>query len=182
MNDIDSDRLEQIEETPMGDDDIRTYFPAARIMVYNKLNKIDSIHQYLPNNKSYLFMLIEDSPNKGHWVCMNKLNNVIEFFDSYGGAPDSQLKWMGQENNQMLGQGHKKLTELLKSSGCKVTYNPVPYQEENQDIKTCGRHCCLRIKQMLKGHDLDKYNKFMDDNKKSSGMNYDEIVSYFIQR
>jgi len=178
---MDEEQIEQIEETAMGDDDIRNYFPKAKIFVYNKLNDIDSIHEYLPSNKSYFFMLIEDSPNKGHWVCVNKLDNIIEFFDSYGGAPDSQLKWGSKENNEMLGQGRKVLTELLKDSGCKVVYNPISYQEENEDIKTCGRHCCLRIKKMLEGKDLDEYNRFMDNYKKSSGMNFDEIVSFFIQ-
>jgi hypothetical protein len=178
---MDENHIEEIEETAMGDDNIRTYFPKARICVYNKLNNIDSIHEFLPNNKSYFFMLIEDSPNRGHWVCMNKLNNVIEFFDSYGGAPDTQLKWMGKENNKMLGQGHHRLSELLKDSGCKVVYNPIHYQQENEDIKTCGRHCCLRIKKMLEGKNLDDYNKFMENNKNSSGMDYDEIVSFFIQ-
>lgn len=91
---MDKGELEELEETSMGDDDIRTHFPNANIIVYNNLNDIDDISEVLPNNKSYFFLLIEDSPNKGHWVCVNKLNNKIEFFDSYGGAPDSQLKWM----------------------------------------------------------------------------------------
>jgi len=174
--------LEQIEETPMGDDDIRTYFPNAKVIAYKKLNDVGSIQELLPKDKSYLFMLIEDSPNKGHWVCMNRINNTIEFFDSYGGAPDSQLKWIPEEQREMLGQGDKRLTQLLKNSGMKVNYNPFKYQEEDFDIQTCGRHCCLRIKTMLDGKNLDGYHKYMNEMKDSSGMNYDEIVSFFIRR
>jgi hypothetical protein len=173
--------IEVIEDTPMGDDNIRSYFPNAKIVNYNHLNEIDSIDDLLPNNKSYCFMLIEDSPNQGHWVCLNKLNGKIEFFDSYGGKPDSQLKWTPMQERKELGQAKKRLTQLLKKSGYKVNYNPVHYQQDGGDIQTCGRHCCLRIKNMLNGKDLDAYNKFMKQEKERTGMDYDEIVSFFIQ-
>jgi len=179
---MDQSEIEQIEGTPMGDDDIKTYFPNAKIILYNKLNDMEHIDELLPNNKSYAFILIEDSPKKGHWVCIDKLNNKINFFDSYGGAPDSQLKWTPMEEREELGQADKTLTQLLKNSGYKVNYNPVKYQEKGSDIQTCGRHCCMRIKRMLDGDDLDAYHKFMNNTKKSSGMDYDEIVSFFIRR
>lgn len=179
---MDKQQLEVIEEKPMGDNDIKTYFPNAQIILYNKLNDMDHIDELLPRDKSYAFILIEDSPNKGHWVCIDKLKNQINFFDSYGGAPDSQLKWTPMEERQELGQAEKKLTQLLKGSGYKVNYNPVKYQEKGSDIQTCGRHCCMRIKQMLEGKDLDDYLKFMNNAKKSYNMDYDEVVSFFIRR
>ena len=179
---MDKEQLEQIEEKPMGDNDIKTYFPGAKIILYNELNDMDHIDELLPNEKSYAFMLIEDSPNKGHWVSLDKLKNQINFFDSYGGAPDSQLKWISMDKREQLGQEEKKLTQLLKSSGYKVNYNPVKYQEKGDDIQTCGRHCCMRIKQMMDGKDLDDYLNFMNNTKKSTGMDYDEIVSFFIRR
>jgi hypothetical protein len=179
---MDESQLEQIESRPMGDGDIRTYFPNAKIMLYNELNNMEHIDELLPKDKSYAFILIEDSPNKGHWVCIDRLKNELNFFDSYGGAPDSQLKWIGMEDRKELGQAEKKLTQLLKSSGYKVNYNPFKYQEKGHEIQTCGRHCCLRIKKMLDGNDLDAYHKFMNNTKKSMGMDYDDIVAYFIRR
>ena len=177
---MDKEELEEIAETPMGDSSIHHYFPNARIVTYNELNDIDSIEELLPKNKSYFFMLIEESPNKGHWVAVNRINNKIEFFDSYGGEPDSQLKWIPMERRESLGQAEKRLTELFKKSGMKVQYNPVKYQEVAQEIQTCGRHCCLRIKTMLDGKDLDAYYKYMKSLKHSKGGSYDDIVSFFI--
>ena len=177
---MDQEELEEIEETPMGDDSIKRYFPNAKIVTYKELNDINSIEELLPKNKSYFFMLIEDSPNKGHWVAVNRINNKIEFFDSYGGQPDSQLKWLPMETREGLGQAEKRLTELFKDSGMKVKYNPVKYHEVSQEIQTCGRHCCLRIKTMLDGKDLDAYYKYMKGLKNSKGVSYDEIVSFFI--
>jgi hypothetical protein len=179
---MEQEQLEQIEEKPMGDGDIRTYFPNAKIILYKELNDMEHIDELLPNDKSYAFILIEDSPNKGHWVCVDKLNEEINFFDSYGGAPDSQLKWTSMENRKELGQADKKLTQLFKSSGYKVNYNPFKYQEKGDDIQTCGRHCCMRIKQLMDGKDLDGYHAFMNKTKKSTGMDYDEIVAFFIRR
>jgi len=179
---MDKAQLEVIEEKPMGDNDIKTYFPGAKIILYNQLNDLEHIDELLPNDKSYAFLLIEDSPNKGHWVSLDKLKNQINFFDSYGGAPDSQLKWISMDKRQELGQADKRLTQLLKQSGYKVNYNPVKYQQKDSDIQTCGRHCCMRIKKLLEGKDLDGYHKFMEQSKASSGMDYDEIVSFFIRR
>jgi hypothetical protein len=179
---MDQQEIEQIEEKPMGDNDIRTYFPNAKIILYNKLNDMEHIDELLPNNKSYAFVLIEDSPNRGHWVCLDKLDNKINFFDSYGGAPDTQLKWTPMEEREKLGQEEKTLTKLLKTSGYKVNYNPVKYQEKGSDIQTCGRHCCMRVKRMLDGDDLDDYLKFMNKTKNTMGKDYDEVVSYFIRR
>jgi hypothetical protein len=179
---MDEAQIEVIEETPMGDDSIHEYFPGAKIIKYSELNNIKSIDELLPKNKSYFFMLIEDSPSKGHWVAVNRINDELEFFDSYGGQPDSQLKWIGMEERVGLGQASKRLTELFKDSGMEVNYNPVKYQEKGDDIQTCGRHCCLRIKMMLEGKDLDAYNNYMEALKHSSGMNYDEIASFFINR
>jgi hypothetical protein len=133
-------------------------------------------------NKSYFFLLIEDKKNSGHWCCVNKLGNIIEFFDSYGGKPDSQLNYVPDNVKVQLGEDEKRLTQLLREAGYKVNYNPFKYQEVDGDIQTCGRHCCLRIKTMLEGKDLDAYHSYMNQMKKSRGLNYDEVVSFFIRR
>jgi len=179
---MDEKQLEQIEEKPMGDDDIKTYFPKAKIIVYNDLNDIKHIDELLPMNKSYFFLLIESKPNSGHWVAVNKLNGKLEFFDSYGGKPDSQLSWIPMEKREQLGEDEKRLTQLFRESGLKVNYNPFKYQEMDEDIQTCGRHCCMRIKTMLDGKDLDQYHNYMEQMKKSRGLNYDEVVAFFIRR
>jgi len=35
---------------------------------------------------------------------------------------------------------------------------------------------------MLEGKDLDAYHKYMNQLKASRGLNYDEVVSFFIRR
>jgi hypothetical protein len=166
----------------MGDNDIKSYFPKAKIVVYNDLNNTNHIDDLLPMNKSYFFLLIESKKNSGHWVCIDKLNDEINFFDSYGGKPDSQLSWIPMEKREQLGEDEKRLTQLFRESGYKINYNPFKYQELDNDIQTCGRHCCMRVRAMLEGMNLDKYLNYMENLKKSRGMSFDEIVAFFIRR
>jgi hypothetical protein len=173
---------EQVIEEPMGDDDIRRYFPNAKIMTYSQLMDYDNINDVLPSDKDFAFVLIEDSPNKGHWVCISKYGNTAEFFDSYGGQPDSQLKWNSKQKNEKLGQSHKKLTEMFNKFGGRVVYNPVRYQGGAADVNTCGRHCTFRILNMKDGKDLDNYYKYMEKLKNHTGKDYDEIVANFVSK
>jgi len=176
---MDKEEIEEVEDTPMNDTNIRTYFPEAKIITYNDLNDLEHIDDLLPDNKSYAFMLIEQKPKSGHWVSLDRLGNTINFFDSYGGKPDDQLKYTPEKNKALLGEANKRLTTLLKDSGYTVKYNPHRYQELAADIKTCGRHVCNRVKSVKEGKSLQQYKDFMDDIKKAKNMNYDEIVSYF---
>lgn len=174
--------LEHVEETPMGDDDIKFYFPKAKILKYADLRGYGHIDQLLPKDKDYSFLLLEESPNKGHWLGLLKYGDVVESFDSYGGKPDSWLKWNSKDKNADLGQSKKELSRLLESHNGKVVYNPIKYQEEDSDINTCGRHCTLRVKKMLEGNNLDHYYNWMKRQKDNSDMTYDQIVSNFIRK
>jgi hypothetical protein len=174
--------LEEIEQTPMGDDDIKFYFPNAKILKYSELSGYGSFDEMLPGDKDFAFLLLEESPNKGHWLGLLKYGDVAEVFDSYGGKPDSWLKWNNKEKNKQLGQGRKTLSELLEGHEGKVVYNPIKYQGEGGDINTCGRHVTLRAKKMKEGTQLDQYYNWIERQKKDSGKDYDEIVSNFIKK
>jgi len=178
---MDEEKLEEIVESPMDDSQIKSYLPNIRILKYSELNDANKIEDILTKDNDYFILLIEDSPNKGHWVCMSRYGNTIEFFDSLAGKPDSQLNWTPMDMRKKLGQGKKILTDLLMETPKKVVYNPVKYQEESTDINTCGRHCIFRIKNMLEGKNLDDYYKLMKQLKENTGKSYDELVSMFIQ-
>lgn len=173
---------QQVEKTPMGDDDIKFYFPDAKIVKYSELSDYNTFEDLLPSGKDFAFLLLEESPNKGHWLGLLKYGDTAEVFDSYGGKPDSWLKWNNPQKNKQLGQGHKTLSELLEGHDGKVVYNPIPYQKESGDINTCGRHVTLRAKKMKEGMNLDQYYNWMRRQKENSGQNYDEIVSNYIKK
>lgn len=179
---LNEEQLEQVIETPLGDDDIKQYFPNAKVIVYSELSKYNSIEELLPKDKDFIFLLLESSPNKGHWVALTRYGDTVEFFDSYGGSPDSQLKWNNKKKNEELGQGEKYLTELLKGHQGNVVYNPIKYQGDSGDVNTCGRHCTFRIQNMKEGKNLDNYYQQMKALKSNMGTDYDGVVANFIRR
>ena len=131
-----SQKIEEIKLEPMGDDTLKFYFPSAKILKYADLSDYRDYSSLLPKEKDFAFLLLENSPNKGHWLGLSKYKDIAEVFDSYGGKPDSWLSWNSKGTNQELGQGEKELSRLLKSFPGKVVYNPIKYQAAGNDVNT----------------------------------------------
>jgi len=142
--------VKAISETPMGDDNIRKYFPNAKILKYSELADIQDITQLLPQDKSFFFLLYEQSLNTGHWVVVNRYKDngrdTICFFCSYGSKIDGPLYWNNPAKNRELGQSRPYLTELLQKSGKHLQYNKVQYQSKTSPVATCGAFATLWIK------------------------------------
>lgn len=174
--------LEEVKKDPLGDDEIRKYLPECKIMKYSKLQEYKSIDDLLPNERDYCIMLYEDSKNNGHWVCLLKYDNNIEYNDSYGGEVDDPLKWTNCKIRKELNEATPYLSHLLNACYDKynILYNPTKYQTENPKIATCGRHCIFRILKMKNNNmNLSDYYKFMKKMKKKY-KTYDNVVSNFI--
>lgn len=182
MNKQEKEEIKEVIVEPMGDDDIRYYFPDSTIIKYSELAEIDDIETLLRDDKSFFFLLYQDQPNSGHWVCLSRSGDTIEYFDSYGGKVDEPLKWVPVYVSQNLGIQLPYLSRLLNKTRLNVVYNPVEYQLDKTNINTCGRHCCFRLKNMLKGVDLADYYKMIKELKKKYKVSYDVIVSEFIKK
>jgi hypothetical protein len=179
---IDEEEVEMIESTSLGDNDIRKYLPDAPIVKYSELENCGSIDDILPSEKSYCFLLYEDQPNSGHWVVISRFKDMLQYFDSYGGAVDKPLKWTDKKTRKELNQLTPFLTNLFNSSDLDSFYNDVDYQSmKGFGINTCGRHCINYILNMKNNNmNLDDYYKMMKQVKDITGRDYDEIVSMAI--
>ena len=174
--------IDKTKKIALGDDDIHNFFPKAKILTYDKLKKYQNIDQLLPKEKDYIIILYLNSKYSGHWIALMKDGKTIEFFDSYGGSPDSQLSWNDKNKLESLGVKDAYLTNILNNSDYKVVHNKVKYQKKNSDIKTCGRHISMRILNFLKVNvDLENYNKLMEQLKKDLKLPFDDIVTGFFQ-
>lgn len=177
--------VKEIQQEPMGDDDIRKYFPNAKILKYSELSKYNDITQLLPKPKSFFFLLYERQPNVGHWVLVSRyIDNgidTIEFFCSYGSKIDEPLSWIPIGMRKILGEDKPYLSMLLDKSPFRVIYNPVQFQAKRSKISTCGAYNVLRASE-LKKHDttLEEFNEMLEEVKKATGLTYDEIVSNLI--
>ena len=179
--------VKAISETPMGDDNIRKYFPNAKILKYSELADIQDITQLLPQNKSFFFLLYEQSLNTGHWVVVNRYKDngrdTICFFCSYGSKVDGPLYWNSNAKNQELGQSRPYLTELLQKSGKQLQYNKIQYQSKASPVATCGAFATLWIKANIRDNmNLQDFHDWIAEIKKETGLSYDAIASNAISK
>lgn len=177
--------VEEVIEEPMDDGDIRAYFPNAKIIRYSSLAKLGNIEQLLPRDKSYAFLLYEDSPGSGHWIVLLRYGTTIEFFCSYGSGIDAPLRWYNPKDNAMLGQSKPYLSLLLKKAGkrFKAIHNAVPFQSKKQGVATCGAWDVMRVNQLVNhNQDLHEFQDYMEQMKKETGLTYDEIVVNYVSK
>ena len=143
-----------------------------------------NFNQLLPKNKSYLIVLLESELNKGHWVCLLRYNNTIEYFDSYGEDPFYQLKKIPIKTRRELDLEYYDMEKLIQGipKKYKIIYNSFPLQEYKKDINTCGKWIYLRIKFLLENNfDLYQFLGFITNFKKNySNLSYDEILNSYL--
>jgi hypothetical protein len=177
--------VDKIIHEPMDDGDIRAYFPKARVMRYSELADYDSIEQLLPAAKSHVFLLYQHRPNDGHFVCIMRYGNTIEFFCSYGSKIDAPLKWTALKDRIALGEGKPWLSMLLRKAGKRFNaiHNPVAFQSKRQGVATCGAYCVMRINQLVNhNQELHEFIDYMEELKNDTGLTYDEIVANYVNK
>ena len=164
--------LGKIKSYPLSDADIRKILGAdIKILTYADLSNLDDINQAFDRKGRCILLYLTESETSGHWVCMLKKKNGIEYFDPYGEPPNSALKTVSPEERLEYGEEKPWLTMLLKKSGLPVYYNTYAFQKDKADVNTCGRHSVMRC--LYSPYTLDKYKSIMD----GSGMSPDNFVS-----
>ena len=142
----------------------------ALIKAINKTldKKNDAILIYYPTH-------ISDNEIIGHWTLLllpTLKRKKIEFFDSYGMFPDSELKY--SEVGNKMDKNLIKLFILLKShfKDIPIEYNEFKYQEDNTDY--CGLYCILRY--LNRDLSNKEFKKKMDKLKKKYKVEkYDQL-------
>jgi len=187
MSGINMDEVLTRMRTNITDLDLERYFPETNhyknnVIKYSELANFKSIEDILPKDKTYKIILIEENYNSGHWTCLLRYGDTIEWFDSYGLAPDGELKFINAVKRRLLGEGRKILSELLsKVKDKKVVYNKVKLQKLCNHSTTCGRWVILRILMMKNFFfNLKEFQDFIKKYKKEIGLGADELVAYWV--
>jgi hypothetical protein len=188
MSDIRKERVIQKYKTEleqmMTDLDFKRYFGVdVPILKYSELEGYEDINELLPNDKDFKIILTESEYNSGHWCCITKYGNNIEWYDSYAEHPDGQLSFIPQSIKKMLGQNHHHLTRLLKTvkPDQKIIFNNKPFQVLQDGVNTCGRHVICRILCMRFGYTLPEYQQLLKRKKKETGKPYDILIVDWIK-
>lgn len=178
------EEVKQVEEEPMDDTDIRENIGEnTKILKYTDLSKYKSINDLLPRQRDYCYLLYLDDYNKGHWTALIRDGKDIYFFCSYGSKPDEPLTWVDCNTRIKLGTAVPFLTRLLNdANGYNIYYNPIKYQQEKDDVNSCGRYITLFLLQFKKHphYNLNDYYRYMNKIKSKYNLSYDEIVSTLI--
>lgn len=178
-NEITKQEADTIKHIPLGDDDIRNFYPNAKIILNGDLYKYNDINDILKYNPDFVIILFRNSKNEGHWILLSKYNNNIEYFDSYGYPISHPINWLKNENERDELKEYDYLNDLLNKSGYNIIVNKYPFQDRNNlNIATCGRWVLLRALTIIyKKLSLKNFTKIIKDIKNKSKLSYDNIIS-----
>lgn len=167
--------IKQLEDISLSNVDMKHILDGkANIITYDKLANFHNVDQILRPFGACVILYLTKK-NYGHWCCLFKVDDEkLEFFDPYGKPPDASLDWnIDNYFRKLYNEDYPHLTSLLYNSDYDITYNHFPFQKKAKDIKTCGRHVCMRL--LCRKIPLDKYIKIF----KQSNLCPDWIVTAF---
>ena len=164
--------LERVKAYPLSDGDIRSILGnEIKIFTYPQLKQYRSADSLFDSKGRCLILFLTESETAGHWCCLLKRGENIEFFDPYGDSPEGVKDEIPKSKRDALDMNQPYLMRLLKASGRPVLYNTYPFQKETRDINTCGRHCVVRL--LYAPDSLERYKSIID----GSGLSPDDFVS-----
>ena len=162
--------MEEAKAYALGDDDIKSLLGGdIKITTYPELKEVHDVRQLFDRKGRSIIFFPQENQQQGHWCCMIKDGNQIEFTDSYGEEPDAQKDGLSDDKLQSMGMDRDDLTRLLEDSRCRVIYNKIQLQKLDNSVQTCGRHCVTRL--LHYKMPIAKYRAMI----KQSGMTPDEF-------
>jgi len=169
--------LEKAKLYALSDGDLETILGEdIFICVYPYLNEVEHIDDVFDDKGRCMLLFNTINEDAGHWVCMTKKKDRIDFFDPYGLKPDEPMKWLTEEKRDELDMETKRLTQLLRQSGYKVYYNTFEFQNE-KNSNTCGRWCAVRL--LYQSYSLDEFYQFIIHYKNKYELeNIEDVVIY----
>ena len=129
-----------------------------KIIKYSELTHYNSLEELLPVPFDFKIILLETARNSGHWVCVIRMSNVVECFNSYGVMIDYEFRFIPDTIERMLGESKRYLSNLVKKNTIfKIVNNTYKFQSKNTDVATCSRWVILRIECAKMGYDLKDF-------------------------
>jgi hypothetical protein len=154
--------MEKVQAHALSDSEIRKILGPVNILTNRQLGGMRSADDLFDSKGRCIMLYTPHDPTSGHWICLIRKPDHIEYFDSYGDKPDIADDLNGQP---------PLLTQLLKAAGMPVFYNTRQFQKERGDVATCGRHVVCRLLYAPKC--LDQYATAIA----KSGLSPDDFVS-----
>lgn len=153
-----------------------------KIIKYSELARYNSIEEILPNDFDYIIILIENNFNSGHWVCLIRMKNIIECFNSYGIPIDSEFRFVPDWIERWLREDTRFLSKLIKNAPDRFTIisNKVKFQSDSDMVATCSRWVIFRIEMARMGYILAQFIKLLQGLHEKYDVPYDELVIQYV--
>jgi hypothetical protein len=179
--------LKKIESYELSSSDIKRILGNdIKIIPYPDLKKYNNIEDIFDTKGRCVLFLIENKNGineNGHWQCIFRTGETINFFDSYGLAPNAWNKYISKtiqsKLNEIAGTMLMPLLKKASDKGFKIFYNHVKLQKMANDVNTCGDFVSTRLIKK----DLSHYQfiEFLNNLKQSYNVKtFDEAVSKYI--
>lgn len=163
--------MEEAKAYALSDGDIRQLLGSGiKITTYPDLEKMNSIDELFDRMGRAILFFPQTSEQQGHWSCLIKRGNTIEFFDPYGEPPEAQKDTISNAQLERMRMKEPLLAELLTNNPYHIIYNKVQLQELKDEVNTCGRHAVCRL--LFHRKPLAAYRETI----RRSGMAPDEFV------
>lgn len=154
--------------------------PTAKIITYDELNSINTLNELFEGNKydKVIILYLLHSRYSGHWVCLFKNDQGVNFFDSYGRKPDKSIDNLTEKQRKEYNEKREQIFKLLTNSCNKFIYNDYPLQDKKIKTQTCG---CWVTHRLINSHFSD--NEYIELFKLFNIQDKDEFVaSYCLNR
>ena len=171
--------INEKKKLPLSDKDVVDLVDKkAKVVLYENLHKYDNLNQVFGKFDAIFLMYPTSSLNYGHWVAVLKRNGgkQIEVFDPLGTKGiDDQLNWTSPQVRSVIGNV-PQLTRVLLTTpdSVEIINNKVPFQKDNTNVSSCGRHTALRI--LMRKYPLDEFTEYFKT-KAGKGPDADDIAT-----
>ncbi|NBU34255.1 hypothetical protein EBZ38_12940 [bacterium] len=163
--------LQRIKQYALSNTDIEKILGKTKIFTYPELDDFANWEDAFDDDGRAVFLFLTEDNTTGHWIGLIRNDTTIEYFDPYGEPPEGDKKWLSKQKLRRLDQDQPLLTRFLRSTGMKVYYNQHAFQQDRNDINTCGRWVVARL--LLRKKTLRQFYNFIQN----SGMKGDDFVS-----
>ncbi|KAA0174408.1 hypothetical protein FNF27_04201 [Cafeteria roenbergensis] len=114
----------------------------------------------------------------GHYTCMIRHPDGLDYYDPYGDVPDNPKKYSVKRDMLYAEKGRRNsliaLMKKLHGEGQFVDYSHHKHQNPTMGIATCGRHCLNRC--MFPELGNDEYNALLSRMAKRWRLTLDDTV------
>lgn len=163
-----------------GSDIIKAFDNKVKIVVYSDLPKYKNLDQLLDPYGRVVILYETNDIDNGHYTCLFRNKNGINYFDSYGMKIEKPLDYFGDGIKEKTGSNNNYLNKLLYQDKYKIYYNNHRLQTFGSGIATCGRWCIIRM--FYPDIDENAFYKLFKESSDESGISMDNIVTKLTNR